>query len=127
MAPTVVLLVEDEIMILMDIENSLVEAGFEVVATGRGAEAIRQFDNEPERIGALVTDIRLGAGPTGWDVARHMRTVSPTLPVIYTSADGAFDWPAFGVPNSIMITKPFVMPQIITGLSTLLNQGGPTL
>ncbi|MER8983317.1 MULTISPECIES: hypothetical protein [unclassified Mesorhizobium] len=38
------------------------------------------------------------------------------------SGDGADDWPSLGVPNSLMITKPFVMPQIIIGLATLLNQ-----
>ncbi|MER9190242.1 response regulator [Mesorhizobium australicum] len=127
MSPTVVLLVEDESMILLDVENSLVDAGFEVVSAFKGADAIQAFDDDPERIGALVTDIRLGVGPTGWDVARHLRSVHSNLPVIYMSGDGADDWPSLGVPNSIMITKPFVMPQIITGLSTLLNQGGPTL
>ncbi|ESX43432.1 hypothetical protein X750_20630 [Mesorhizobium sp. LNJC394B00] len=45
------------------------------------------------------------------------------MPVIYMSGDGADDWPS-GVPNSLMITKPFVMPQIITGLATLLNTQG---
>ncbi|MER8623103.1 response regulator [Mesorhizobium sp. M1143] len=126
MSSIVVLLVEDESMILIDVEHSLVDAGFEVVSATKGADAIRAFNDDPERIEALVTDIRLGEGPTGWEVARHTRSVNPNLPVIYVSGDGADDWPALGVPNSIMITKPFVMPQIITGLSNLLNEGGPT-
>lgn len=56
-----------------------------------------------------------------------MRSVNPTLPVIYVSGDAADDWASLGVPNSMMISKPFVMPQIITGLATLLNAGGPQL
>lgn len=80
---------------------------------------------QPQGIVALVSDIRLGNGPTGWDVARHVRRVSPDLPVIYMSGDGAVDWASMGVPNSIMIAKPFVMQQIIVALATLLNSGGP--
>ncbi|WP_353019569.1 response regulator [Mesorhizobium sp. M0999] len=118
-----VLIVDDESMILLDVENSLREAGFEVIAVLKGLEAIATFDREPERVAALLTDIRLGEGPTGWDVARHLRGANPTMPVIYMSGDGADDWPS-GVPNSLMITKPFVMPQIITGLATLLNTQG---
>ncbi|ESY04072.1 hisitidine kinase [Mesorhizobium sp. LNJC399B00] len=56
-------------------------------------------------------------------MGRHLRGANPTMPVIYMSGDGADDWPS-GVPNSLMITKPFVMPQIITGLATLLNTQG---
>ncbi|CDX17352.1 Response regulator receiver (fragment) [Mesorhizobium plurifarium] len=41
------------------------------------------------------------------------------------SGDGAVDWASMGVPNSIMIAKPFVMQQIIVALATLLNSGGP--
>ncbi|MDF3217284.1 response regulator [Mesorhizobium sp. M7A.F.Ca.CA.001.09.2.1] len=116
-----VLVVEDESLILLDIEHSLREAGFEVIAVYKGDNAIATFDRNPDRVAALLTDIRIGEGPTGWDVARHMRTVNPSLPVIYMSGDGAEDWPSLGVPNSLMITKPFVMPQIITGLANLLN------
>lgn len=120
--PTVVLLVEDESLILLDVENSLKEAGFEVIGVMKGSAAVATFDGDPKRVGALVTDIRLGDGPTGWDIARHARSVNPSLPVIYMSADGAIDWPSLGVPNSLIITKPFVMPQLITGLATLLNE-----
>ncbi|MER8857007.1 response regulator [Mesorhizobium sp. M0757] len=113
-------------MILLDVENSLREAGFEVIAVLKGLEAIATFDRELERVAALLTDIRLGDGPTGWDVARHLRAAIPTMPVIYMSGDGADDWPSLGVPNSLMITKPFVMPQSITGLATLLRGSEPT-
>jgi hypothetical protein len=41
------------------------------------------------------------------------------------SGDSAIHWGAEGVPESVMITKPFFLPQIITALSTLLNQHQP--
>lgn len=116
-----ILVVEDEPLILLDVETALQEAGFEVVTAHNAAEAIAAFDAEPERCKGLITDIRLGAGKSGWDVARHLRQANSTLPVIYVSGDSAVHWGAEGVPESVMIPKPFVLPQIITALSTLLN------
>jgi DNA-binding NtrC family response regulator len=73
--PNVVLLVEDESIVLMDVEHSLEEAGFEVIGVTKGADALATFDRDPERVGALVTDIRLGNGPTGWDVSTSVKSV----------------------------------------------------
>lgn len=44
------------------------------------------------------------------------------MAVIYMSGDSGGDWRVEGGPESIMITKLFVMAQLITALSTLLNQ-----
>lgn len=125
MAEGAVLVVEDETLILLDIEAGLEEAGFDVVGVGSSAEAIKIFDADPASYKALVSDIRLGQGISGWELARHLRQANPTLPVIYISGDSAIHWGAEGVPESVMITKPFVMAQIITALSTLLNQQPP--
>jgi len=120
-----VLVVEDETMILLDLESGLEEAGFKVVGVGSSAEALETFDADPASYKALISDIRLGQGKSGWEVARHLRQANPTLPVVYISGDSAIHWGAEGVPESVMITKPFVMAQIITALSTLLNQQSP--
>lgn len=120
-----ILVVEDEPLILLDIETELHEAGFEVVAVHTAAEAMAAFDVEPEKFKGLVTDVRLGAGKSGWEVARHARHANPILPVIYISGDSAVHWGAQGVPGSVMITKPFAIAQITTALSMLLNQQHP--
>jgi DNA-binding NtrC family response regulator len=51
---------EDEALVLLDIEVSLVEAGFEVISARNGTQALSAFDAEPARFKAVVTDIRLG-------------------------------------------------------------------
>jgi two-component system OmpR family response regulator len=117
-----VLVVEDEPLILLDVETALQEAGFEVVAVTDAAQAVAAFDAEPGKFKGLITDIRLGNGQSGWEVAKHLRQANPTIPVVYISGDSAIHWGAEGVPESVMITKPFFLPQIITALSTLLNQ-----
>ncbi len=118
--PTV-LLVEDEALILIDLESVLIEDGFEVLTAINGSEAITAFDADPTRIHGVVTDIRLGSGPTGWDIGHHVREAIPAMPIVYMSGDSSHDWEAKGVPNSIMVPKPFVHSQIVTALATLMN------
>lgn len=122
MVSVLILLVEDESLIRMDVEAALVDAGFDVVEASNGAEAMRMFDARSSDINAVITDIRLGQGPTGWDVARHIRETASSMPIVYVSGDSAADWSSQGVPNSVMISKPFAFAQVITAISTLLNQ-----
>jgi len=120
-----ILIVEDETLILMDIEAALEEAGFAVTGMTRAESALAAFDAEPDMFRALVTDIRLGPGKSGWDLAREIRATKPALPVIYISGDSAEHWSSEGVPNSVMISKPFFMPQITIALANLLNDQLP--
>jgi hypothetical protein len=43
--------------------------------------------------------------------------------VVYVTGDGAQDWTAMGVPNSMVIAKPFAPAQLGTAISQLLNLG----
>jgi hypothetical protein len=43
------------------------------------------------------------------------------MPVVYMSGDSSPEWSSKGVPNSLMVAKPFAPAQIITAVSTLLN------
>lgn len=122
MTPLTVLVIEDEPLILIDVETALQEAGFVVIAAVNAAEAFETFDKNRAVIRAVVTDIRLGKGGTGWDIGRRIREAVPTMPLIYMSGDSSGEWASQGVPDSIMIGKPFAFPQLITALSTLLNE-----
>ena len=82
---------EDEPLIRLDVECGLSDAGFEVVAVANGSEALQLFTNRAREIRGLVTDIRIGAGPTGWDVVRHIREANSSMPVVYISGDSAAD------------------------------------
>jgi DNA-binding response OmpR family regulator len=117
-----VLLVEDDQLLLLDAEEALTAEGFEVLAVGNGPQAIAELDKGAERFDAVVTDIRLGDGPTGWDIGHRARELVLTMPVVYMTADSAKAWASQGVPNSILIQKPFVSAQLILAVTTLLNQ-----
>jgi DNA-binding response OmpR family regulator len=116
-----VLVVEDEELIQMLVEEALTPAGYEVLLAVSGTEAITRLEDDPATIQALVTDVRLGAGSTGWDVARRARELIHDLPVVYMTADSGADWSSQGVPNSVLVIKPFAMNQVVTAVSALLN------
>ncbi|WP_245486261.1 response regulator [Mesorhizobium sp. M7A.F.Ca.US.010.02.1.1] len=109
MSESAILVVEDELLILLDLESALQDAGFLVVGVPSAEAAVKAFDEDPNKFAGLFTDIRLGSGESGWEVARHVRRANPTLPVVYISGDGAFSWGSEGVPDSVMIVRSFLL------------------
>lgn len=118
----VVLLVEDDIALQTVLELALSDEGFKVVVASNGSEGLARLQSPGAAYNALVTDIRLGAGTDGWELGRHARETVTGIPVIYMSGDSAHEWSINGVPESVMLQKPFAMAQLITALSNLLNQ-----
>jgi len=116
------LLVEDEALIIDVLDDALTEGGFEVVKAKDGTEAIEAIENDASQFRAIVTDIKLGSGPDGWAVSRHVREIVPTMPVIYMSGDSAHDWASRGVPGSVMLAKPFAPAQVLTAVSMLVTE-----
>jgi DNA-binding response OmpR family regulator len=77
---------------------------------------------------ALITDVHLTPGKlTGWDVAKRARELTPELPVVYMTGAAGHEWTSMGVPNSILLTKPFAPAQVLTAVSGLLNQAGSAM
>lgn len=115
------LLVEDEVLILEIVQDALEQAGFRVHAVPSSVAALELMSEGVVELAGLVTDIRLGEGPNGWDLARHARRNQPDLLVIYMTADSAGEWSVEGVPRSIVVQKPFAVAQVVTALSTLMT------
>ena len=72
-----------------------------------------------------MTDISLLGRMNGWEIAQQARQIDPEFPIIYMSGAHAEDWASKGVPNSIMLAKPFAPAQLVTAVSQLLNMGTP--
>ncbi|MBA3049886.1 response regulator [Brevundimonas sp. BR2-1] len=119
------LYVEDEVLIQQLVECELRDAGFGLVLAADAEEALEILDSGRYQIQGLITDVNLGAGADGWAVARHARELISGLPVIYVSGKDGHEWTSSGVPNSVMITKPFVPTQIVVAISSLLNAAEP--
>lgn len=123
----VILVVEDDHLIQSVVEESLTDGGFEIVIASSGENAVELLDASEGKYRGLVTDINLGPGKVdGWDVARHAREIDPDFPVVYMSGKDAAEWASKGVPNSVMLAKPFAPAQLVTAVAQLLNTQPPT-
>ena len=123
--PTI-LVIEDDEAIQVLVDDALKEGGFETATATSGEEAVTLLKGRQMRYRGLVTDINLQGRFNGWEVARAAREIDPDFPVVYMSGLAADDWAVQGVPNSIMLQKPFAPAQIVTAVSQLLNKQPPT-
>ena len=122
----IILVVEDDQLIQSLVEETLGDDGFETAIAASGEEALSLLQDHKGKYRALVTDINLTGKMDGWEVAQHAREVEPDFPIVYMSGAAAADWTSKGVPNSIMLAKPFAPAQLLTAVSNLLNSGTPT-
>lgn len=116
-----VLIVEDEHSIVDVLEEALADGGYAVAVASSGEDAMAMLDTKAAECSALITDVNLSGQATGWEVARHARTIKEKLPVIYMTGASGNDWASQGVPNSQVIPKPFAVAQVVTAVSQLIN------
>ena len=104
-----VLVVEDEVLPRLDLIDTLRSTGQEVLEASNADEALRYLHNG-QRIDVVITDIRLGGGLTGWDVAEQFRAARSDIAIVYTSGR-AVDR-ARMVSGSVFFGKPYRMADI---------------
>ena len=116
-----VLVVEDEFLIADLVADSLSSAGFDVHLANDGAKALERLEADAAKYDALITDINLGPGANGWEVAHRARRRFPRIVVLYVTGDRAREWVSVGVPNSLAIGKPFAPDYVVRMLNFLLS------
>lgn len=122
-----ILVVEDDQAVQSLVEEALSDGGFEPAIASSGEEAVTLLKEGKSKYRALVTDINLGRGRMdGWEIAKHAREIDPEFPIVYMTGDSADEWASKGVPNSMLLTKPFAPAQLVTAVSQLLNIGTAT-
>jgi two-component system cell cycle response regulator CpdR len=125
--PIVILLAEDDPSFQSILKEALEDGGYTVHCTSTGGEAIHAVWHTDQPLSGLVTEVQLGTGPNGWDLARAARERTADLPVVYLTGEEAHEWTAQGVPNSIMLQKPVANAQVVTAISSLLNEAASTV
>ena len=120
-----ILVIEDESALQELVKDSLGDAGFDADVLSSGEEALSLLQDGTKNYRAIVTDVNLKGGMTGWDVARKAREVDPGFPVVYMTGASADEWASQGVPNSILLQKPFAPAQLVTAVAQLLNSAPP--
>jgi CheY-like chemotaxis protein len=110
-----ILSVDDDFVSNMDTCEFLRGHGFTVSEVYCAFAAFEVIDRHGYLSG-LVTDIDLGAGASGFEVARRARQVHPGLPVVFISGMPAARHRAQGVENAVFIEKPFQPWQVLEAL-----------
>lgn len=115
-----IFLVEDEPLVRMVIAEQLEDAGYQVETAENGVSAIRELQRSSQIFDALVTDVRMGSGPDGWQVAKVARGLKGSLPVIYMTGDSASSALTHAVPEGIVLRKPHHRNELLAALDLLL-------
>ena len=76
-----VVVVEDEALLRDLIAKTLESSGFEVTTAANAADAARAFKaHDPD---AVVLDVELGPGPTGFDFAESLHRTAPDVGIVF--------------------------------------------
>jgi two-component system OmpR family response regulator len=115
--PRVVLVVEDDGLISYMTATCLRDAGYLVLELASGDAAVGLL-RQGGHFDILLTDINLGLGLNGWDVAEAFRAAHPHMPVLYASGNPI----ELGrrVPDSLFFQKPY-NPQDILNACREMN------
>jgi CheY-like chemotaxis protein len=105
-----ILFVEDEPLLGELMTAALTDRGFDVQAVPDAGGALRYLLSGAE-VDVLFTDIDLGEGMNGAQLAKLARELRPTLPIIYASGRRSLaDFPT--VPNSTFLPKPYSLNEV---------------
>ncbi len=115
-----ILFIEDDQLCCLDTCEFLREHGYLITEAHNAAVAFDLIDGHAP-MEALVTDIDLGPGTDGFEVARHARSVYPRLPVVFVSGTAAARHLAEGVDGSEFVSKPFQPQQLMEALDHVMH------
>jgi CheY-like chemotaxis protein len=105
-----ILMAEDEELVRSLLAITLERAGYRVIASANGEEALARLREEGiSEIDLLMTDIVM-PGMNGAELARRVRELDPTIPVLYVSAhpqNRGPSVPSQTLPSGRYLTKPF--------------------
>ena len=106
--PRTILFVEDEPLLGELMTEALTDKGFTVEAVPDARCALRYLLSD---VDVLFTDIDLGDGMDGAQLAQLVREMRPDLPIVYASGRRSMDQ-FRTVPNSIFLPKPYSLNQV---------------
>jgi len=118
--PGTILLVEDEDHLRIATVTALERKGLSVISAADGPTAVKLFRAQADEIGVVVLDMRLPGLP-GHEVFRQIRSISPGMKVMFTSAYDAKAADALADHCTLgFLQKPYRFSDLFTGLHQAL-------
>lgn len=116
------LVVDDDAFILMEASDILDRAGFRCYDAMDGEEAVKLLEQRFEGVTLLFSDVDLGSGMTGFELARHVDEHWPHIEIVIASGhvlpeEGQM--PA----KATFISKPFSGRVVVEHLAEKLPDG----
>ena len=119
--PLRILVVEDEILIRTLIAEELRDRGFTVMAAN-SADAAKSVLDAGNEVDLVFSDVRLPGAMDGVELARHVQSRYPGLPVILTSADIGPEVPKV---STHFVPKPYRISEVVELISATLGRSNP--
>jgi len=126
-----VLVVDDEEPIRLITLHTLQRHGFVVEVAVDGVEALEIFRIDPVRFAAVITDLMMPR-MNGRELAREIRRLAPTLPIIASSglteenADETPEMPLSTLGVKVILHKPYTEAELLAALRRELAPEKPT-
>lgn len=116
--PAKILIVEDEILVALQLEDVLTDAGHAVVGVVPERGALSRVVDPPQ---VALVDVNLRDGPSGPLIARELAEAYGTLIVYVTANPDQIDVPASTAIG--VVPKPFSPPAILAAIAYALAGG----
>lgn len=122
--PYRIILVDDDPQVREIFGEALRDCGWPVT-TAADADGGLDAMGDPPRPSMLITDIDLGPGPSGLLLADHTRIRFPFVPIILISGHWNPEVENHGVPDAVLLRKPFRASALIELVSRYLPVQAP--
>lgn len=123
--PYRIILVDDDPDIRAIFGQALRDSGRAVSTAANANEGLDQL-GEPPRPAMLITDVDLGPGANGLQLADHMKIRFPHVPIILISGQWDEDIQNPGIPEAVVLRKPFRVQELLTLVAQYLPSLHPS-
>ena len=118
-----ILFVEDEEDLTLIVADTLRGEGYEVVTAVDGEDGLEKFKTEAADI--VVADVMMPK-MDGFTMAKEIRKLSPTVPLLFLTAKSTIDdvEQGFEIGANDYLKKPFELRELIVRIKALLRRSG---
>jgi CheY-like chemotaxis protein len=117
----VILVVEDELPVRKFISEVLEDSGYTVIGASSAPDAIHALSRWKRSLDLLLTDIELGRGMSGIELAKHLESERPNLRVLLMS--GSPQHVAALANSDPFLQKPFAPARLLDKIEEVLSLG----
>ncbi len=118
-----ILFVEDEEDLTLIVADTLRGQGYDVITAADGIQGLEKFKSEGADI--VVADVMMPK-MDGFTMAKEIRKLSPTVPLLFLTAKSTIDdvEQGFEIGANDYLKKPFELRELIVRIKALLRRSG---